>query len=94
MDLANVMAGAYKGYMNAAGQEVSSTYLAVVLASTSLCGGVATSFMCGREGSDLARSLENPATKGLKVTLLRIPLGALEITLGYGLGYVAYKVVS
>lgn len=39
--IANIAAGAYKGYMNAAGQPVSPEYLAYVLASTSTFRGLA-----------------------------------------------------
>ena len=108
-DIANLVAGAYKGYMNAAGQEVDSTYLAYVLASTSTLAGVARYFKTRRENSDPIHSIaskmassmmgrkhkdESPAAEGVKHGLINIPVGALEIAVGYGLGYVAQKIVN
>ena len=88
-DIANIVAGSYKGYMNATGQDVDPTYLAYVLGSCSLIAGVAKGVKThkkGRRGS--------PVAEGIKHGLIFIPVGALEIAVGYGLGYVAHKIVS
>ena len=87
-DIANIVAGAYKGYMNAAGQDVDPIYLAYVLGGSSLFTGVAKGIKTHKEGR-----WKSPAAEGTKYGLISIPLGALEIAVGYGLGYVAHKIV-
>lgn len=108
-DLANVVAGAYKGYMNAAGHDVDATYLAWVLGTTSGLRGVGTWLKVRRENADPLHGVaqmvasavlghehipKEPVPEGIKTTLLGVPVGAAEIALGYGLGYVAQKIID
>ncbi len=106
-DLVNIAAGAYKGYMNAIGQEVDSTYLAVVLASTSTLSGIFKGIqveMKKRKKPTIEEVIlsarrylpkeKDSVSEGIKHGLIAIPCGALEIALGYGLGWVASKIIK
>jgi hypothetical protein len=107
--LANFVAGAYKGYMNAEGQDVDSTYLAYVLAGTSAARGIGKFNTTRKENADpydrLINSIvsmgtgrkyeeKNPATEGALGVTVGVPVGAIEIALGYGLGYIANKIIK
>lgn len=106
-DIANIAAGAYKGWLNAGGQDVDPTYLLYVLGSTSLLSGLwkslSLSIMINDDGrlgfSHGMVCLENgkvgaPLEDGVKRGLLKVPIGAIEIVAGYALGYFACKVIS
>src|SRR3989344_109705 len=86
-DIANLVAGAYKGYMNAAGQDVDPTYLAYVLASSSTLGGLSEYFKTRRENRDPIHALasrivsevmgeepkdKSPAVEGVKTGLIGV----------------------
>jgi hypothetical protein len=103
-DIANIVAGAYKGWMNADGQDVDATYLAYVLASTSVLAGISQYFKAKkhvRSGTHAFEALtgrqpreNSPAAEGVKRGLICIPIGAAQIAVGYGLGYAAYKILK
>ena len=95
--------------MNSSGKEVDLTSLAYVLASTSILGGIGKYRQTKRENEDLMFSTkpegvismadtkhggQNPAIEGLGVGLSSVPAGALEITLGYGLGFIAHTIIN
>ena len=96
-DIANIVAGAYKGFMNAQGTDVDPTYLAFTLAATSILSCHARYKKEKKEDKLLQNApatvyrkiKKNPITEAAGVGLTAIPIGAIEIICGYGLGYVA-----
>jgi hypothetical protein len=105
-DLANVTAGFYKGYMDATGNDPSSTSLAIVLATTSSIEGI-IKFLSVKEDNknklrktirktiDSKYKQKSPVVEGIKCGLIGAPIfGALEIALGYGAGFAIHKVIS
>jgi hypothetical protein len=57
LDLTNIVAGAYKGFMNAAGKDVDPTYLAYVLGSTSALFGLSKYIVVRQQNTDPVHKL-------------------------------------
>ena len=110
-DLACLIAGGYKGYMNASGVEVDSTYLAYTLAGAATLDGLARALKVSQENKDPVRQMVNtivsqgmlgdnnytppsPAGEGVKSAIGQSIIGAFEIAVGYGLGWVAYHIIN
>ena len=109
LDLVNLTAGAYKGYMNAGGNEVGSEYLVATVAVTSLLKGVQSYFNCVKMDNDpkmefairlrekrTGNKVELPSAKmsGVQKGVRSVPIGAFEVMVGFGVGYLAYKVMN
>ena len=119
IDYANIGAGVYKGYMNAAGVDVDPAYLGYLVAGSSAISGVYRAIgatrhnvlITGRKGNKLDDILHNSATKfalgenefmgeakpaveGAKAAGLRAVISAVEIAVGYGIGYAAQKILN
>ncbi len=71
IDIANIVAGAYKGYMNSAGVDVDPTFLGYTLAGSSAVSGIYRAIdsarhdvlKTGRKGNKLDDILRNSVTK-------------------------------
>ncbi len=120
IDIVNVGAGLYKGYMNAVGVEVDPIYLAYSITGSSALSGIYKTVeaarynarLMGKKGNwldDILRSNtvrfalgenefgfdeRNPPVEGVKAAGFRAIVSALEITVGYGIGWVALKITS
>ena len=109
LDLINFGAGAYKGYMNAGGNEVGSEYLVATVALTSMLKGVRTYFHVKQmdDSPRMQAAIElrekrtgkkvefpSPQRTAIQKGGISLPISALEVMVGYGIGYAAYKVMN
>ncbi len=109
-DLANIGAGAYKGWFNAQGMEVDSSYLGYIWASTTSLNMLGKNLEVRRENNDPIRKMattltaaafgkeappeKKPSVETLKMAGIGGVVNAVEIGIGYGLGYLASNVIN
>ncbi len=101
MDVINIAAGAYKGYMNARGVEVDPTYLYALWGGGTLVRGVLGTIIDSRAHAERNRTVAvrdrkqfNDFRSFVKSSSLSGLVTGLDILLGYGLGYATSIVFS